>query len=93
MLHLKIEVTGRVQGVWFRKSTKEQADALGIKGYVENCPNGSVYIEAEGPIDILESFVQWCQKGPELSKVKDVVVLKYDELKEFEDFEIRWNNI
>jgi len=91
MLHLKIEVTGRVQGVFFRKSTKEKADALGIQGFVENCTDGSVYIEAEGNIEALEAFIQWCQQGSELAKVKDVVVLKHEELKDFDYFEIRGN--
>lgn len=89
MLHLKIEITGKVQGVWFRKSTKDVADGLSLHGFVENCQNGSVYIEAEGDIDALEDFLQWCHDGPELAEVKDVVVLKYEELKAFDGFEIR----
>lgn len=88
-LHLKIEITGRVQGVWFRKTAKEKADSLSIKGYIENCNNGSVYIEAEGETDELESFIQWCHVGSPLANVKDVVVLKYDELKHFDSFAIR----
>lgn len=91
MLHIKIEVTGRVQGVWFRKSAKEEADALGIYGYVENCEDGSVYIEVEGNTTALEAFIQWCQKGSELANVKDVIVLKYQELKNYNDFEIKRN--
>ena len=88
-LHLKIEVTGTVQVVWFRKSTKEKADELGLFGFVENCDNGSVYIEVEGDQDTLESFIQWCHNGPDLAQVKDVVVLQYQELKHFGSFEIR----
>ena len=88
-LHIKVEITGTVQGVWFRKSAKQKADELGVFGYVENCTNGSVYIEAEGKIDRLEKLVQWCHDGPELAKVKDVVVLQYQDLKHYEEFEIR----
>lgn len=88
-LHLKIEITGKVQGVWFRKSAKDQADLLGIYGFVENCDNGSVYVEAEGKTESLESFIQWCHKGPPLAEVKEVVVLKYQELKYYGSFEIR----
>ena len=91
VLHLKIEITGRVQGVFFRKSTKQKADALGIGGFVENCDNGSVYIEAEGNTEALETFIQWCKQGSELANVKDVVVLKYEKLKDFDCFEIRRN--
>jgi acylphosphatase len=88
-LHIKIEITGKVQGVWFRKSTKDKADDLGIFGFVENCENGSVYIEAEGELDTLESFVQWCHEGPTHAQVKDVVLLQYEQLQNFESFDIR----
>ena len=91
MHHLKIEITGKVQGVYFRKSTKEKADSLGIQGFVENCRDGSVYIEAEGNTEALETFIRWCQQGSEFANVKDVVVLKYEKLKDFDDFEIKRN--
>lgn len=73
-----IRVFGRVQGVWFRASAKEEADKLGICGYVRNEPDGSVYIEAEGPDALLDAFIKWCGKGPELAKVKS---LEVEELK------------
>jgi acylphosphatase len=88
-LHLKIEVTGKVQGVWFRKSAQDKADVLQVCGFVENCLNGSVYIEVEGDINALENFIQWCHEGPELARVKDVVILKYEDLKNYTDFHIR----
>ena len=87
-LHIKIEISGKVQGVWFRKSAKEKADELCIFGFIENCENGSVYIEAEGTIEMLESFVQWCHEGPPNALVKDVVLLKYEKLQNFQSFEI-----
>ena len=67
-LHIKIEVEGKVQGVWYRASTKEKADELGVFGYVENQDNGSVYIEAEGEIDHLEQFIAWCKEGTGTSR-------------------------
>jgi acylphosphatase len=46
--HFNIRISGRVQGVFFRASTKAKAEELGISGFVQNEPDGSVYIEAEG---------------------------------------------
>jgi len=87
--HIKVEVTGKVQGVWFRKSTAMKAYELGLVGYVENCANGAVYLEAEGAVESLEALIQWCHEGPELAQVKDVVVFAYEELKGYESFEIK----
>jgi acylphosphatase len=61
---LNIRVSGKVQGVFFRASTKEKADALGIHGFVRNERDGSVYIEAAGDERVLEQFVDWCRHGP-----------------------------
>ena len=49
MKRLTIQVIGEVQGVFYRATSKAVADQLGVKGYVMNQPDGSVYIEAEGP--------------------------------------------
>lgn len=68
-----IRVLGRVQGVWFRKSTKEKADELGVVGLVRNEVDGSVYIEAEGEKEIIEAFIAWCHSGSEQSEVKQVI--------------------
>jgi acylphosphatase len=62
--HYKIHVIGYVQGVGFRWSTARQARALGISGSVRNMPDGSVFIEAEGPEDNMNAFISWCRKGP-----------------------------
>ncbi len=69
-----IKVTGGVQGVGFRYSTLNEAKKPGLTGYVKNLPDGSVEIEAEGSKDQLDAFVEWCRKGPGLSKVDSVIV-------------------
>lgn len=71
--HIKLTVAGQVQGVWFRASTKDQADNLGINGFVRNLLNGKVYIEAEGTEEQLQLFVIWCKKGPRLAHVDEVI--------------------
>lgn len=88
MRHMTIVVTGKVQGVFFRASTKEIADQLGIKGFVKNQPDGSVYIEAEGEKETLRQFIAWCHQGPPRAVVSNVQVSE-SELQNFERFEIR----
>lgn len=70
---VRISVKGKVQGVFFRQSTKEKADELGIKGIVRNMPDSSVYIEAVSADDnILNEFILFCHEGPPLSRVSNV---------------------
>lgn len=87
MKHLKLQVFGKVQGVFFRASTKEKADELEIKGFVRNEPDGSVYIEAEGDDINLEEFKKWCRHGPRMAKVSEVSETG-GELINFDRFEI-----
>ena len=70
---MAITVRGRVQGVGFRFSTVRKAEELGIKGFVENRSNGTVYIEAEGEAEDLNQFINWCWQGPVSARVEDVV--------------------
>jgi acylphosphatase len=88
MTVLRIIVTGKVQGVFFRASAKEAADQLNIKGFAQNMPNGSVHIEAEGAAEKLKQFVDWCHKGPPRAQVTHVDVQEGD-VKNFERFEIK----
>jgi acylphosphatase len=53
-----------VQGVFFRASTKEKADELGLSGWVKNLPGGDVECMAEGEKEKLEQLLQWARKGP-----------------------------
>lgn len=86
-MHLVIE--GRVQGVFFRAATQEQAHRLGIKGWVRNCPDGSVEVMAEGPREKAEELLGWCRQGPPRAHVHDVK-LRWEEFSgEFPDFRIR----
>ncbi len=72
--HVILVVTGRVQGVFFRASAREEAVRLGIDGLARNEPDGSVRIEAEGEPDALDRFVAWCGRGPDFADVKAVTV-------------------
>ncbi|VAW23331.1 Acylphosphate phosphohydrolase, putative [hydrothermal vent metagenome] len=83
----KITVKGKVQGVWFRKYTFDEATRLGLKGFVKNEINNTVYIEAEGTSTTLNEFIKWLHKGSPLSKVS-TVTFETDELKNYKSFEI-----
>lgn len=72
IVHYDIHVTGKVQGVWFRKYTKDQADRLGLKGFVRNEVNGNVYIEAEGNQIDISDFIEWLHTGSPGSNVSRV---------------------
>ncbi len=87
MKHLDITIKGRVQGVFFRASTKAVADHLGIKGYVRNEPNGDVFIAAEGDQMSLEMFLDWCKEGPENAEVTSAES-REGELKNYRNFEV-----
>jgi len=63
-------VSGRVQGVWFRASTREQALRLGLSGRADNLPDGRVRVEACGPEDALDNLQRWLRHGPELARVE-----------------------
>lgn len=85
-VHLIIE--GRVQGVWFRDSTRREAVALGVSGWVRNRREGTVEVLAEGPEDRVNKLVSWCHAGPPAAKVSGVRETRYDLQGEFTSFEI-----
>lgn len=84
----QIIVKGKVQGVWFRKYTYDQAIKIGLVGFVRNQLDKSVYIEAEGSLIQLNKFMEWLYIGSPLSKVNSV---KYElgDSKNYSSFEIR----
>lgn len=86
--HYNITVSGKVQGVFFRASTQEKAEGLGISGFVKNVKNGSVYIEAEGEKDALEKFIDWCRVGSANAVVSQVESSE-GSIKNFTGFEIK----
>ena len=87
MKHLDIIVKGKVQGVFYRASTKAVADQLGVKGSVKNEPNGDVVIVAEADDLALEMFLEWCHDGPEHAVITSVETIE-GELKNYRNFEI-----
>jgi acylphosphatase len=64
MIRRHLWVSGRVQGVWFRGSCTDQANALGVSGWARNLPDGRVEVVAEGDPEAVDKLVEWCRQGP-----------------------------
>ena len=89
-LRAHVIVHGLVQGVWFRASTKDEADRLGVTGWVSNLPDGSVEAVFEGEKKKVEEFVGWCHRGPPGAKVSNVDIAWESFKGEFVHFAIRY---
>ena len=86
---VKLLVSGRVQGVYFRMFTQKQAKHLGVNGYVTNLDDGRVEIVAEAEHELLEKMIAWAHKGPITARVDQVELeeLAVDEV--FVGFDVR----
>lgn len=91
---LEAKVTGTVQGVMFRDFTQRHSRALDLKGFVQNDPDGSVNVVAEGEEKNINKLVEKLKKGPLLTsircRVENVDVNYFEPTNEFDGFEIRY---
>jgi acylphosphatase len=71
----RVVVTGRVQGVWFRESCRQEALAFGVRGWVRNRGDGAVEAAFEGESNAVLALVAWCRTGPPLADVTGVDVV------------------
>ncbi len=85
-----IFVSGRVQGVFFRASTKKKAKKFGLTGWVGNLFDGRVEIVIEGEKSKTNKIIEWLKKGPFLAKVKNIEIKNEEYKDEFNNFEIRY---
>jgi acylphosphatase len=69
---MRVIVTGRVQGVFFRARTRTVAESLNLTGWVRNLPDGSVEAVFEGREEDILAMVEWCKKGPPYAVVEEV---------------------
>ena len=76
----KFQVTGKVQGVWFRESTRQQAERLDLCGYAINCPDGSVEVLASGETESIDALAEWLHQGPPMARVKSVMRVPFEGL-------------
>ncbi len=88
-VRVQLTIEGWVQGVFFRTSTVQEAKRLGVKGWVRNCPDGSVEVVAEGRKKKIDELIQWCHQGPAGAQVSNVQLEWEDYLETFDTFSIR----
>jgi len=89
MVRVRLRIEGMVQGVFFRASAQEEAGRLGLKGWVRNCPDGSVEVVAEGERKKIDDLVGWCHHGPPGASVNNVQLQWQEYQSEFRDFRIK----
>jgi acylphosphatase len=82
-----IHVSGKVQGVFYRQSTKEKARAIGVTGTVSNLPDGRVQIIVTGSTSQLDQLIEWCRTGPPKAVVTTIEVTDTP-LRHFDQFSI-----
>ena len=72
---VQVRISGRVQGVSFRVWTERRANALGLSGWVRNCPDGRVEAVFSGPAEAVDAMLAACREGPRLARVEKVEIV------------------
>ncbi|MGB2841822.1 MAG: acylphosphatase [Halobacteriota archaeon] len=85
-----VVVKGRVQGVYFRYATRDEANMRGVKGWVRNMSDGRVEAVFEGVKEKVDEMIDFCHYGPPGAKVSSVKVTWEDYTGEFKEFSIRY---
>ena len=88
MIARHISVSGRVQGVFFRAWTRERAEALGLTGWIRNCPDGHVEAHVEGEDSLVEQMLELLRRGPPAAQVENLRTWDVEPC-EFDYFEVR----
>ena len=89
MKALRFLVGGKVQGVWFRASTRDRAVALNLRGFARNLPDGRVEVLALGEDDAVEQLAQWLHYGPPQARVEELERLDAEDDASISSFEVR----
>ncbi len=84
-IHLIIK--GKVQGVFYRATAKKKAKELNITGWIKNNEDGDVEAVASGAESALQTFIDWCENGPEKAVVENVIIRKINYVN-FETFQV-----
>ena len=85
-----VVISGQVQGVWFRASTRDKAQQLGLTGWVKNTAEGNVEAIFEGEEQQVQQMIDWCHHGPPQAQVYNVEVQKKPVSQSFEQFSIEY---
>ena len=89
MQTLHLQILGRVQGVWFRESMRQEAERLGVTGWVCNLPDGSVEAVIQGSTEVVNALLAWTKTGPPMARVERVIVSESAAHDHFNHFERR----
>ena len=85
----RVVIRGDVQGVFFRDSTREEAESRGVRGWVRNRSDGAVEAVFEGAAAAVDAMVEWCRSGPSRAQVEAMDVSLEPETDGFDGFEVR----
>ena len=88
MSAIHCHVHGQVQGVGYRWSSQQQAQQLGVTGWVRNLPGGQVEVWAEGADDAVQALADWCRQGPRWARV-DQLDVRPATARGYDAFEVR----
>lgn len=86
---MRVRISGRVQGVFFRDSTREKAESLALAGWVRNTPGGDVEAVFEGSGKSVREMIEWCESGPPQAKVENVETSREPPENNLRGFEVR----
>ena len=89
-IRAQVVIAGRVQGVFYRATTKDMAKQLGLNGWVKNLSDGRVEAIFEGEKTTIHKIIAWCHQGPPSAKVTDVTVQYSKYLGEFKEFSVTY---
>lgn len=89
-VRVRVVITGRVQGVFFRMATRNEANSNGIFGWVKNRLDGAVEAIFEGDKNAVDAMLEWCKSGPPHARVERVDIQWEDPVNGFEQFDIRY---
>jgi acylphosphatase len=88
-IRVHVFISGKVQGVFFRSSAKDQAEELGVSGWVRNLADGRVEAVFEGEEGNVRKMIEWCRRGPEYARVEDVGIVQEQYKGELKGFALR----
>lgn len=89
MKTLRLRIHGRVQGVWFRESMRQEAERLDATGWVRNAPDGSVEAMVQGSETAVDALVEWARRGPPQARVDRIEIEPFETNERFSGFEKR----